>query len=50
MAGGEQPTGAEDGAQTDERRIGERKLLLEFALGCHGITLLLLSGRQMRPG
>ncbi|WP_258557165.1 hypothetical protein [Serratia marcescens] len=31
MAGGEQPTGAEDGAQTDERQIGERKLLLEFA-------------------
>ena len=37
-------------AQADKRQIGERKLLLEFALGCHGFTLLLLGGMQMRPG
>ncbi|MNV52045.1 hypothetical protein D3C71_1441180 [compost metagenome] len=50
VAGGEQPAGTKDCAQADKRQIGERKLLLEFALGCHGMTLLLLGGRQMRFG
>ncbi|MNT37993.1 hypothetical protein D3C72_1741630 [compost metagenome] len=40
MTGGEQPAGAEDGPEADEREVGQRQLLLEFTLAGHSACLL----------